>query len=261
MRTQALKYEIVIVKLFVWTLFLFASAALADPVQEGIELGVQNNQREQATQRRINKLSDETQTMLDEYHAKSRELKSLTIYNDQLQRLINSQSGETRLLQQQINDITLTQQEIVPLMLRMIEHLDALIDKDAPFLVGERRRRVRLLREIMDRADVAVAEKYRRVLEAYQIELDYGRTLEAYRGELNAGEKPRTVDFLRIGRLGLYYRTLDGHEAGFWNDTEKGWLPLNAGQRLALRQAFRIAKQQTAPELIELPVATAQAEQ
>ena len=32
----------------------------------------------------------------------------------------------------------------------------------------------------MDRADVAVSEKFSQVLQAYQIENEYGRTMEAY---------------------------------------------------------------------------------
>jgi hypothetical protein len=37
---------------------------------------------------------------------------------------------------------------------------------------------------MMTRADVTNAEKFRRIMEAYQIENDYGNTIEAYRANI-----------------------------------------------------------------------------
>jgi hypothetical protein len=229
----------------------------ADPLQQSISLGGENNRQEQLTQQRIDQLSEQTRAMLDEYHLLNRELEALSVYNDQLQRLTVSQQEEQALIHQQMEDIELTQQEIVPLMLRMIEQLNDFVVNDSPFLGKERTQRVSLLRELMDRSDVSVAEKYRRILEAYQVELDYGRTLEAYRDELEVDGKLRTVEFLRVGRVGLYYQTLDGHQAAYWDVQDQSWMPVKATQRLAIRRALRVASQQAAPELLELPVAAA----
>jgi len=240
-----------------YTTLLQPLAVTADPLQQSISLGGKNNRQEQLTQQRIDQLSEQTRAMLDEYHVLNRELEALSVYNDQLQRLTVSQQEEKTLIHQQMEDIELTQQEIVPLMLRMIERLNDLVINDAPFLGKERRQRVSLLRELMDRSDVSVAEKYRRVLEAYQIELDYGRTLEAYRDELEVDGTVRTVEILRVGRVGLYYQTLDGHHAAYWNAQDRSWIPVNATRRLAIRRALRVASQQAAPELLELPVAAA----
>jgi hypothetical protein len=238
-------------------LLLVATTAGSDPLQRSISLSGQNNRQEQATQQRIDQLSDQTRAMLDEYHALNRELEALSIYNDQLERLIASQEEEKALIKQQMKDIELTQQEIVPLTLRMIDQLDAFVMRDTPFLRDERLNRVRLLRELMDRSDVSVAEKYRRVLEAYQVELDYGRTLESYRSELEVDGTLRTVEFLRVGRIGWYYLTLDGHRAAYWDAQARTWVPVTASSRLAIRRALRVASQQAAPELLELPVAAA----
>ena len=239
------------------TMLLRPIASTADPLQQSISLGKKNNRQEQLTQQRIDQLSEQTRAMLDEYHVLNRELDALSVYNDQLQRLTVSQEEEKALIHQQMEDIELTQQEIVPLMLRMIERLNDFVLNDSPFLRKERLQRVSLLRALMDRSDVSVAEKYRRVLEAYQVELDYGRTLETYRDELEIDGDPRTVEFLRVGRVGLYYQTLDGHQAAYWDTQDRAWRPVKATQRLAIRRALRVASQQAAPELLALPVAAA----
>jgi hypothetical protein len=238
-------------------ILLLPAAASADALQQSISLGGKNNRQEQLTQQRIDQLSEQTRAMLDEYHVLNRELEALNVYNDQLQRLTVSQQEEKALIHQQMEDIELTQQEIVPLMLRMIERLNDFVVNDTPFLGKERLQRVSLLRELMDRSDVSVAEKYRRVLEAYQVELDYGRTLETYRDELEVDGNLRTVEFLRVGRVGFYYQTLDGHQAAYWDAQGQTWVTVKATQRLAIRRALRVASQQAAPELLELPVAAA----
>jgi len=240
-----------------YTVLLQPLAVTADPLQQSMTLGGKNNRQEQLTQQRIDQLSEQTRAMLDEYHVLNRELEALSVYNDQLQRLTTAQQEEKTLIHQQMEDIELTQQEIMPLMLRMIENLNDFVINDTPFLRKERMQRISLLRQLMDRSDVSVAEKYRRVLGAYQVELDYGRTLEAYREDLEIDGIPRTVQFLRVGRVGWYYQTLDGHQAAHWDAQEQTWVPAKATQRLAIRRALRVASQQAAPELLNLPVAAA----
>jgi len=226
----------------------------ADAVEQSARLSEKNNRAEQGTQKRIETLSDATREMLDEYHALARELDALTVYNDQVERLLQSQEQEKASLSQQLADIELTRRELVPLMLRMIDELARFVASDIPFLQQEREQRVALLRVLMDRADVSVAEKYRRILEAYQIEMDYGRTIEAYRDELDDAGVKRTVDFVRVGRIGLYFQSLDGTQSGYWDHAARQWLALDGADRLSIRQALRIARKQTAPDLLRVQI-------
>ncbi|MGB5426605.1 MAG: DUF3450 domain-containing protein [Gammaproteobacteria bacterium] len=231
--------------------------AAADAVEKALSQSEDNIHSEQRTQKHIDRLSEETQTLLGEYQALSRELDGLTVYNDQMQRLVDSQEEEKRLIARQIEDIDLTRQQIMPLMLRMIGQLETFISSDRPFLLAERSSRVQQLTDLMDRSDVTLAEKYRRILEAYQIELDYSRTLEATQEELPVDGVPRTVDVLRVGRTGLYYQTLDRQAAAYWDNRQKTWIAADGAQRRAIQRGLRIASQQLAPELLELPVAAA----
>lgn len=139
---------------------------------------------------------------------------------------------------------------------RMVEVLGEFIEADLPFLADERADRLASLQDMQARADVSLAEKYRRILEAYQIESDYGRTLEAWRGELPVEGGSRSVEFLRLGRTMLYYQTLDAHESGWWNPTTHAWEVLDGSARRPIGKAIAIARQQQAPTWLELPVKT-----
>jgi hypothetical protein len=100
-----------------------------------------------------------------------------------------------------------------------------------------------------------VAEKFRKVMEAFQIENDYGRTIEAYEETLTLGDQgERLVDVLRVGRIGLYYQTPDGQVTGMWDQDAGQWVVLGNEYRNPIREGLRIAKKQVAPELLLLPV-------
>jgi hypothetical protein len=172
----------------------------------------------------------------------------------QLEKLIKAQKAEMVSIRQQIEDVTNVDRTIVPLMFRMIDALDAFVELDVPFLIDERRARVQNLRALMDRSDANPAEKYRKILEAYEIENEYGRTLEAYEGQMDINGEERTVSFLRVGRVALVYQTLDGAESGAWSQKDKAFADLEGDFDSELRTALRIAKQQAAPDLITIPV-------
>lgn len=118
--------------------------------------------------------------------------------------------------------------------------------------------RVSALHEIMERADVTDAERYRRIMEAYQIETDFGRSIEAYRADLELGGVTRSVDFLRFGRISLLYQTQDGSETGVWDEDAEQWVVLPNDYRTPVRQGLRIARKQVAPDMLQLPIPAAE---
>jgi hypothetical protein len=149
----------------------------------------------------------------------------------------------------QISEIETTSREALPMMQKMVATLGQFVRLDTPFLPDERSNRIAQLEDMMTRADVSVSEKYRRIVEAYQIEIEYGRTIEAYQGKV--GEK--TVDFLRAGRVALLYQTLDGSETGYWDADAKTWKQDNSYED-AIKSGLKVAKKQAAPDFIRLPV-------
>jgi hypothetical protein len=242
-----------------------AAAWLATPTPVGagaldkaLEVRANANEASVASQGRIDKIADETDALLQEYREELQQVEALRVYNEQLAKLLASQESEKASLREQIEDVTVVGREVTPLMLRMLESLDEFVKLDVPFLLDERRERVERLKELMDRADVTNAEKYRRILEAYQIENDFGRTIEAYRGSLEGDGGNRTVDFLRVGRVALLYETLDGKEVGAWSQADRAWQKLDGQYRPAIRQGLRIARKQAAPDLLRLPIPAAE---
>jgi hypothetical protein len=130
------------------------------------------------------------------------------------------------------------------------------IQLDTPFLLTERTERLERLRGMMERSDVSSAEKFRRVIEAYQIENDYGRTIEAYKGTVPINGNPQEVDFLRIGRVSLAYQSVGGQYTGAWDVESGDWIELDAAKfKTQVATGLRVARKQIAPDLLVIPVA------
>lgn len=140
-----------------------------------------------------------------------------------------------------------------------IEHaltsgLRAWIEQDLPFLREERLARAERLEAGRRDPDASMADRLDRLLASWRTELEYGRELDAWRGILKEGDARREVDFLRLGRVGLYYLTPDRREGAVWRADERRWVTLDDAERLAVRQGLRIARDQRAPELLTLPI-------
>ncbi len=215
--------------------------------QRSIEAGAE-------TQERIDALDDETRQMLVDFRGKATQLTDLRAYNEQLEKLVATQQAELADYERQFDDIEVTKRRILPLIVRMIEVLDEFVAVDMPFLQQERTLRINELRALLERPDVPTSEKYRRVAEAYQIELEYGHTIEAYEAEIQVDGETRTVAFLRFGRLGLYYMTLDGLQVGYYDNVTGQWVQLGEEHRQSVDRAIRIARKQLPPDLTRLVV-------
>ena len=206
-----------------------------------------------ASQARIDKLDDETQKLLSEYRKAVADAESYTTYSKQLEAQVASQNEEMAAINEQLLEVETTSREVSPLMQRMLDTLEQFVALDVPFLAKERNDRVEMLKAMMDRADVTISEKYRRIVEAYQVEMDYGRTIEAYEGTLGEGADARTVEFLRVGRIALLYQTLDRRETGYWDADKKSWVVDN-DYRDAFEIGVGVARKARAPEMLTVPV-------
>lgn len=214
------------------------------------------NSRQRTSQGRINQLVEETDALEAEYKLVLKEIEGLRVYNEQLRKQIAVQVRTIERVRESIIQSVVISRQIAPLMVRMVDGLEQFVTLDIPFLLKERKDRVARLKDVIDRADVAVSEKFGAVLNAYQIESEYGRTVEAYSDTLPGTSK--VVDFLRFGRVALVYQTADGDESGVWNADTKRFETLPGSYNTGIKRSVRIARKQEAVNMMVLPVTAAQ---
>jgi len=209
-----------------------------------------------AEQQRVEQIADQTGDLLAEFNTLSKVVDGLVTYNSLLQRQVDNQESEKAALAESITNVALIERQIIPMMTRMLDSLEVFIELDTPFLLTERTERLERLRGMMERSDVSSAEKFRRVIEAYQIENDYGRTIEAYKGSVPIEGNQQEVDFLRIGRVSLAYQSVGGTHTGAWDKEAEDWVALDAAEfKNQVADGLRVARKQVAPDLLIIPVA------
>ena len=214
----------------------------------------------QASQERINQVVEGTRSLSDQYRAVNKEIDGLRVYNRLMTAQTNGQQATLDDIALSMDQVDVINRQIFPLMERMIDGIQQSIALDIPFLLEERTNRVETLNETMERSDVSVAEKFRKVMEAYQIENDYGSSSEWYKQSLTIDDATRDYNMLRIGRVGLYFQSDDSQITGHWNPETKQYEVLGSEHRSEIRKGLRMARQLIAPELILIPVPAASGE-
>ncbi|MCR9386206.1 DUF3450 domain-containing protein [Vibrio metoecus] len=235
-----------------------AHAASLDQAQ-----AIQNstNQASAQSQQKIDQSAEKTLVLRAEIEQLNEEVKNLQTYRNHLQSLVANQEQEMSSLEQQTEEIKRTRQGIVPLMYDMIDGLEEWVAQDKPIRLAARQERIEKLKELMPRADVSDAEKYRRILEAYQIELDYGNKLGTYQAPITLPSAQRVeAEVLYLGRLVLLARSLDGEQFWNWDAKQQSWQALPDAKKNDLNTAYQLAQQQIAPTLLNLPVSLTAAE-
>ncbi|MCP5179606.1 MAG: DUF3450 domain-containing protein [Pseudomonadales bacterium] len=212
------------------------------------------NDEAKRSQAKIDALTEETRGLLNDYKTVLKEIEGLRVYNRQLDKQIANQNAEMAEINDSIDKVTLIERQITPFMLRMVDGLEQFVSLDMPFWMNERANRIAELRNNLDRADVAVSEKFNQVMRAFQIENEYGRTMDSYSETINIDGTERKVDILRVGRVVLAYQSLDGEETGMWNKQDKKWEPISDDFSDSVRRGIKMARKQLAVDLLALPV-------
>lgn len=236
-----------------------ALGAMAPPlpaqVAPALEASKQAVNDTAASQARIDKLDDQAQTLLNDYRANLKQLEQLRRYNESQRRQVEAQEKELASLRLDIDNISGLQRSVQPLMGDMLDGLERLVAADLPFLPAERQARVTRLRGLMDDPDKSPAQRYRLIVEAYQIENEYGRTIEAYRGDVTVGETTyENVELLRVGRVALFFKTDDDQVLKRYDPASGEWRDLDRGYLDDIKTGLRMAREQIPPDLLPVPL-------
>lgn len=248
-------YNLNMKKIYIsYLLFVSVFINSQEVVDEAIDTQVKASSESVELQLQINELDDVSKKIYFEYKDTLNEYKSLKNFDDQLSKIIDEQIKEIANINEQIDSLDSINIDILPLLKRMVDSLEKFISYDIPFLLDERTSRVEQLDDLLDRADITTAEKFRKIFEAYQIEADFGRTIESYDSYLQIDGEEKAVQLFRLGRLGLFYRTLDGRDTGYWDVVNNNWLDQGSKLDANIKAAIDVANRQTPPNFISLPL-------
>ncbi len=256
MNMQRLKTLKIAAMVLLGSLLGTASVASADETLQAIlQVSEEKTAAAKQSQVKIDRLAEETRSLLGDYKTVLKQIDGLKVYNARLQKQIDNQERRLVSIDKSINDVTVIQRQMTPLVIRMIDGLEQFVELDVPFHIDERRQRIAFLRNNLDRSDVTVAEKFRQVLEAYKIENEYGRKIDAYKGSVEIDGVERDVNFFRVGRVALLYQTTDTERSGAWDQASRSWIALDSGEyRNAILKGLRIARKEASIELLNIPV-------
>lgn len=235
--------------------FLYPQPGLSGQVKQLIEQPVENAisilQKTQIDKEDWRQLQEKLALELEGLES---HVKQLNNAKEQHNKQISLAKTRLNLKRQQLADIQRIKVEMTPFLARVVERLEKLPEQGLPFLQKERRKRIARLNEILHDPDTSISEQYRKTMEALQIEAEFGITIETYQEKLAGDQQQKLVNILRLGRLGLYYVTLDASGCGFFNVAEDRWQLLPDRYIHPLQTAVAIASKRRPAEFVDMPL-------
>lgn len=237
------------------SLVFISKSSVAANLEQIQSVGEEKIEDHQKSQEKINKIVAGAQERLIQYRSLLKQIEGLETYNKQLSTQVASQEDLIRRFDRSITQVSLIERQMSPLVTKMADSLDKFIELDMPFHTAERQERMAFIQDNLVSADIDISEKYRQVIEAYQIENEYGRKIDSYQDIVNLNGSDREVDVLRVGRIALVCQTKDTQISARWNNDSKTWEVLdNVTYRNAIRNGIKMAKKQAPIDLLILPI-------
>jgi hypothetical protein len=221
-----------------------------------LEVGRDNQQLSAKSQSLIDSTERQTDKIVNEWKAVSKQVEGLKLYNAQKRIQIQAQLDLMDKLDEQLVQVVVMQRQIPPLAQKMLDSLESFISLDTPFRKEERQNRIDLVRSSLAKPKVTASEQVRQVLEAYNIEAEYGRKIDTYESTLNDGT---VVNILVIGRIGMFYQTKDEQSSGRWNNETGEWDELPGSYRKPIRDGIRMAKKLAPTDMLMMPIVKGEA--
>lgn len=136
----------------------------------------------------------------------------------------------------------------------VVTRLEAFVADDLPFLMEERKARIAGVKDALARPDYTGAEKLRRVLEALQVEANYGSVAEVYQEKIIVNDEEVHADMVRVGRVSVYWLTPDGERVGEYDRAQGKWVELDQKYIDTIIATREMALRMRSVEVIDLPL-------
>ncbi len=235
-------------------LAISATASFAQ-LNDVVKTGVAKVKDAQKSQARVDKIVDSSQARLVEYRSLLKQVDGLKVYNKQLSTQITSQEQLIEKFAESTAQVAIIERQMLPLIMKMVDGLGKFVELDLPFHEQERAERMMFIQDNIGRADVDISEKFRQVLEVYQIENEYGRKIDSYSAIINVEGKDVEVDVLRIGRVALVAQTKDTKLSAAYDKASKKWIALdNSTYRNSIKNGIKMSKKQATISMLKLPI-------
>ena len=224
-------------------------------LEEVVKTGEAKVKEAQVSQAKIDKIVDSSQARLVEYRSLLKQIDGLKVYNNQLSTQIKSQLKLIDKFETSTAQVAIIERQMLPLIMKMIDSIEQFINVDLPFNEQERAERLLFLRENITRADVDISEKFRQILEVYQIEDEYGRKIDSYSKIITIDGKEHEVDILRMGRIAMVAQTKDTKLSAMYDKTSNKWIALdNSTYRNSIKNGIKMANKQATIGVVTLPI-------
>lgn len=224
-----------------------SNRAIEKPVEQSIAIRKETQKKDEAWRAEKEKLTARLEAL---EQARSQ----LLAQRDQFLQYVEAARARVAEKQKQLADIREISLEIQPFLKSLMDELESSLSDGLPFLSDERAGRLKRLKSVMGDPEVSISEKYRKVMEALQVEAEYGTTIETYPQTLDLPGGPTLVNVFRLGRLNLFYLTLDLSQCGFFNVAHRQWEPLPPTCLKDIQAAVDIASRRRTAQLLTLPL-------
>jgi hypothetical protein len=235
--------------------FTTHSVSIAEQVTDKIKKPVEDSILiRQNTQRDIEKWSEKKSMLNDEYDLLVENEKRLIIEHKHLIQEFEAMQNRIIDLGNQIMSMEQISEKLKPFLYDIYVRLLDSVDQGAPFLKEERSERLGNLKKTLDDTQIVLGEKFRKVMEALFIEVEYGNTVEVYQEKILLNNENILVNVLRLGRISLFFETLDHQTSGYFDLAENQWKSLPQSANRDIRIAMEIGSKRRPADIVTLPL-------
>ncbi len=218
-----------------------------------------------------------------DYHNLLEAIASAKLSLEQNRLFIAGQQDKISSLRKQLAGVDDLKASVEPMIGKMVTSINAQIKSDYPFMYERRLSRLDALNETFKSEDASIGDKYRKALNIYKFEVNYGVSLETEKGnhpihpvmdkckgddcfekdekgkvkvDPVTHEKVRKYDgrYLRYGRLAYVYMDNDGKTALRYDLKQRKWVEIPSDKVVAIRRAVRIASGEAGAKVVMTPV-------